>query len=72
MKKILQNSILYLFALLEISPLIFLFAGTFMGNQEVISYIAPVLKKGDGYASWRLFPVFPTLKNIAGLLLDSP
>ena len=57
MKKILQNSILYLFALLEISPLIFLFAGTFMGNQEVINYIAPVLKKGDGYASWRLFPV---------------
>ena len=72
MKKVLRNVILIFFALLELSPVLFLLAGTLMENQEIIGCIAPVLKKGDGYASWRLFPIFPTLKNVVGLLLDTP
>lgn len=72
MKKVLRNVILIFFALLELSPVLFLLAGTLMENQEIIGCIAPVLKKGDGYASWKLFPIFPTLKNVVGLLLDTP
>ena len=72
MKKVIRYVILFSFALLEISPVLFLLAGTFMGNQEIVECVAPVLKKGDGYASWKLFPVFPTMKNIVELLLDSP
>ena len=72
MKKVIRYVILFSFALLEISPVLFLLAGTFMGNQEIVECVAPVLKKGDGYASWKLVPVFPTMKNIVELLLDSP
>ena len=72
MKKVLRNVILLFFALLELSPVLFLLAGTLMENQEIMGCIAPVLKKGDGYASWKLFPIFPTLKNVVGLLLDTP
>ncbi|MCI8991316.1 MAG: carbohydrate ABC transporter permease [Eubacterium sp.] len=43
-----------------------------MGNQEIYHCIAPAIGSTDGYAVWRLFPLYPTLKNVVGLLLDSP
>jgi len=72
MKKIIRTVILFSFALLEISPVLFLLTGTFMGNQEIVACVEPVLKKGNGYVFWKLFPAFPTLKNVVELLLDSP
>ncbi|MCX4326795.1 MAG: carbohydrate ABC transporter permease [Lachnospiraceae bacterium] len=72
MGKIIKNIILTLFALLEISPLIFLLSGSFMDNQEITGYISPVFNKDGGYATWGLVPSFPTLSNMAGVLLDSP
>lgn len=72
MRKILINSLLLLPALLAVSPVLFLVTGTFMGTQEITSYISPVLGDGEGYAVWRLIPLFPTLRNVVELLLDSP
>ncbi len=63
---------LAVFAILEVSPLLFLLAGTFMEDQEIVDQIAPVLGSGEGYASWRLIPIYPTGRNLVGLLLDSP
>lgn len=63
---------LAVFAVLEVSPLLFLLAGAFMGDSEIMSLIAPVLGKGEGYAFWRLIPRYPTGKNLVQILLDSP
>lgn len=72
MKKIMVSVILILFALLEISPVLFLAAGMFMGNQEIMTSIAPVMERQEGYAAWRLIPQYPTGKNVVELLLDTP
>lgn len=72
MKKIIIFFLLLFFAVLEISPVIFLAVGTFMDNWEIMDAIGPILTDQESYASWRLFPMYPTLKNIVGLLLDSP
>ena len=72
MKKAVKGFFLAVFALLAVSPVVFLLAGTFMGNQEIIECISPVFMNEDGYASWKLFPQYPTLRNVVELLLDSP
>lgn len=72
MKKIIVSVILILFALLEISSVLFLAAGMFMGNQEIMTSIAPVMERQEGYAAWRLIPQYPTSKNVVELLLDTP
>lgn len=72
MKKIIAAILLLAFGLLAVSPVLFLFSGTFMGTQEIRSYIDPVLGTGKGYATWRLLPLYPTLRNVVELLLDSP
>lgn len=72
MKKIIRGFFLPAFALFAVSPVIFLLAGTFMGNQEIIECISPVFMDGGGYAGWRLVPQYPTLGNVVELLLDSP
>lgn len=72
MKKKIGMIILILFALLEISPILFLAAGTFMGNSEIMEGISPVLGGEEGYASWRLLPQYPTGKNVVELFFDTP
>lgn len=72
MKKAGRGFLLLFFAVFAVSPVIFLLAGTFMGNQEIIECISPVFMDGEGYACWRLFPRYPTLRNVVELLLDSP
>ncbi len=72
MKKAISIFILTLFALLGISPILFLAAGAFMGNEEIMDAIGPVLQDQQGHASWKLLPKFPTVKNLVQLLLDSP
>lgn len=72
MKGIVRGFLLSVFALLAVSPVVFLLVDTFMGNQEMIEYVSPVFMDGDGYASWRLFPQYLTMRNLVELLLDSP
>lgn len=43
-----------------------------MGNEEIMETIGPVLQKKDSYASFKLLPNYPTMKNVTELLLDSP
>lgn len=71
MKKALKILVLFLFAIVEVSPVIFLLVGTFMENSEIIDCISPVISEKDGYAVWKLLPEYPTLKNVVGLFLDS-
>ena len=72
MKRIIITAILILAAGLCLAPVLFLLVGTFMGNREIYTCIAPALGKGDGLAIWHLLPQYPTLQNVVELLFDSP
>ena len=43
-----------------------------MGSGELAEYLEPVLESTKGYARWRLFPLYPTLRNLVELCFDSP
>ena len=51
MKRIIITGILILAAGLCLAPVLFLLVGTFMGNHEIYTCIAPALGKGDGLAA---------------------
>ncbi len=70
--KIISVLILAVFALLTVAPLFFLFCGGMMGNGEINEYLKPFIYHMDGFVGWRLFPLYPTLRNYVRLLLDSP
>ena len=53
-------------------PLAFLLGGSFMGTQEVLQKLGPVLGDMKGFATWSLIPQYPTLRPYVELLLDSP
>ena len=53
-------------------PLAFLLGGSFMGTQEVLQKLGPVLGDMKGFASWSLIPQYPTLRPYVELLRDSP
>lgn len=63
---------LILFGTLTVAPLLFLFCGSLMGEPEITQYLVPILNGTKGYASWRLFPLYPTLKSVVELVFDSP
>ena len=55
---------LVLLALVFIFPVLFLVVGSLMGKNELTDLLFPVLQEGaKGYASWKLFPEYPTLKH---------
>lgn len=60
------------FALLAAFPVFFLASGSLMGTGELKELLQPVLTGGEGFASWKLFPRYPTLRSYVELLLDSP
>ena len=60
------------FAAFTVSPLFFLITGSMMGTAELHGYLSPVFSGQEGYALWRLFPLYPTLKNVVEVLFDSP
>lgn len=72
MKRWIQLAILMGFAVLAVLPVFFLLTGLLMDGQEIYVYLKPVLSGSQGYAGWRLFPAYPTLKNLVQILLDSP
>ena len=64
--------VLILFGTITVAPLLFLFCGSLMGEPEITQHLAPILNGTKGYASWRLFPLYPTLKSVVELVFDSP
>lgn len=68
----LEEVVLLLMALIAMFPLLFVLSGSVMGQKELQGLLDPVLNGGMGYASWKLFPSYPTLKSYVSVLLDSP
>ena len=54
-------------------PVVFLVVGSFMGQDELINNLSPVMY-GDteNYAGWTLLPIYPTLRSYVEVLMDSP
>ncbi len=72
MKRSFYSFLLCLASFVTAGPVVFLLVGTFMGDQEILECISPVLKGKEGYAVWRLIPMYPTMRNVLELLFDSP
>ncbi len=72
MKRRLTLLLLAAIALICLYPVIFLLTGSLMGSGELKEYLGPVLNGGGGFVSWRLIPLYPTLRNYVELLLDLP
>lgn len=70
--KILSAVFLFALGLLTVAPLFFLLCGGLMGNGELREYLGPYMFRTDGCAGWRLFPLYPTLRNYVRLFFDSP
>lgn len=70
-KKI-MSAFLWLLAAVCIFPVLFILSGSLMGNMELRELLLPVLEGGKGYASWKLFPGYPTLRSYVELLMDTP
>ena len=64
--------ILLVIAVVICMPLVMLIGGSFMGGDEIVEKIGPVLSGQGGRAEFFLFPEYPTLQGFAELLLDSP
>lgn len=64
--------LLVILSVVFLFPVWFLLTGSLMGKQELSGLIRSVLEEGTGYATWKLFPQYPTLKNFVEVLLDSP
>ncbi len=64
--------LLWVLGLINLFPIFFLLVGSFMGKQELSPLLSPVLGDGQGYASWKLMPLYPTMRSYAELLLDTP
>ena len=64
--------LLLILAVFMLLPGCFLLTGSFMGQQELLDLFDPVMKNGNGYASWKLIPEYPKFRSYVKLLLDSP
>jgi multiple sugar transport system permease protein len=71
-QKMVCLGVLLAMAFLSLGPLVFLMGGSLMGSNEIADCIGPVIRGGDGYAVWRLFPMYPTLKHLVEVFFDSP
>ena len=72
MKKITYFFLAFL-ALIFFFPVLFLAVFSLIFKNELTALLLPVMQEGcKGYASWKLFPEYPTLKHYVEVLLDSP
>lgn len=53
-------------------PILMILTGCFMGEEELYDYLSPIFLNSPKDVSWTLFPLYPTLRPIVKLLLDSP
>lgn len=63
---------LWLLGLVNLFPIFFLLTGSLMGQRELSGLLSPALGEGHGYASWKVLPLYPTLRSYVELLLDTP
>lgn len=67
-------------ALVAVFPILFSMTGSLMGQNELNDLLGAVLTSDSGsasgqtvnYVSWRVLPLYPTLKSYVKVLLDSP
>ena len=71
-KKTVVLVILVILAICMCIPLVFIFSGSLMDSSELNELLSPVLGNGEGFVDLRLLPMYPTLRSIVELLLDSP
>ena len=64
--------VLFLLALLLLSPIWLAVTGAFSAQWELEANLAPVFQAGEGMARWTLLPQSPTLRALVEVLLDSP
>lgn len=53
-------------------PLLMIPGGAFTDSMELRRMLAPVLMEQEGYASWHLIPVYPTIAHFYRVLVASP
>lgn len=53
-------------------PILFLLAGSLMGQGELVRNLRMIFSGAEGFASWSLLPFEPTLRSYVELLLDTP
>lgn len=66
------EALVFLIAVLFFLPVFFLVMGSFMGEDELISCLGPILGREKGCAKMAVLPSFPTLKSYVQVLLDTP
>lgn len=71
-RKVLLYILLFLLTLLLLSPMYFLLEGSFMSKGEISHNLSAVLKGGQGFAGWSLFPTDPSAHSYEKLLIFSP
>lgn len=71
-RRILFWTLFVVLALVVLYPIVFLIAGSLMGNDELGSYLGAVFLGKDGYAEFPLLPKFPTMQHYVEVFMDSP
>lgn len=64
--------LLALLAVAALFPVIFLIAGSIMGDDELGAYLGAVISGEEGYVNMSLLPRYPTLSHFVEIFLDSP
>ncbi|SHJ84952.1 carbohydrate ABC transporter permease [Hespellia stercorisuis] len=72
MKKYIIWAVLFAVGFLACYPVLFLTAGSLMGQTELRELLGPVLSGSGGYVRFPLMSLYPTLRNYVGVLMDSP
>lgn len=70
--KLIARLIAVIGAVICVFPILVIIIGSLMGNAELTSLIGPIFDEGEGYATWRFIPLYPTFQNLIELLLDTP
>lgn len=70
--KLVAKGLVVLLAIICVLPVVLIITGAFMGNEELMNILSPILSDGEGYAVWHFIPLYPTLKNMVELLFDTP
>jgi len=70
--KLLLWGVLAVLAAIALYPVFFLVSGSVMGEDELGSYLGPVVSGKEGYAEFPLLPAYPTLWHYVEVFLDSP
>ncbi|MDD3340460.1 MAG: carbohydrate ABC transporter permease [Lachnospiraceae bacterium] len=71
-KKVIFWIVILFLCFIACYPVWFLITGSLMGQSQLQQVLGPALENGDGYVSFPILPLYPTLRHYVGILLDSP